>query len=59
MNRGMVGGVWFGVIDMIIMFWAIICVTSFYQQLEEHEFGIHKRTKRALWSFDLGTLRDA
>ena len=54
MNRGMVVGVWFGVIDMAVMFWAIICVISFYQQLEEHEYGLLKKTKRALWNFDLG-----
>lgn len=27
---------------------------SFYQQLEEHDFGKAKKTKRALWNFDLG-----
>ena len=54
MNRGMVVGVWFGVIDMAVMFWAIICVISFYQQLEDHEYGLLKKTKRALWNFDLG-----
>lgn len=54
MNRGMVVGVWFGVIDMAVMFWAIICVISFYQQLEDHEYGLLKKTRRALWNFDLG-----
>lgn len=54
MNRGMVVGVWFGVIDLAIMLWAVICVTSFYQQLEAHEYGLIRRTKRALWNFDLG-----
>ncbi|KAF6020692.1 hypothetical protein EB796_021000 [Bugula neritina] len=53
-NRGMVVGIWFGVVDMAVMFWAIICVISFYQQLEEYEFGMYKKTKRALWNFDLG-----
>jgi len=47
-------GIWFGVVDMAVMFWAIICVISFYQQLEEYEFGMYKKTKRALWNFDLG-----
>lgn len=56
MYRGMVVGVWFGVIDMAVMFWSIICVISFYQQLEEHEFGMFKKTKRALWNFDLGKI---
>lgn len=59
MYRGMVVGVWFGVIDMAVMFWSIICVISFYQQLEEHEFGMFKKTKRALWNFDLGKIESS
>ena len=54
MNRGAVVGVWFGVIDTAIMFWALICVFSFYQELENHEYGLFRKTKRALWGFDLG-----
>ncbi|XP_067938107.1 uncharacterized protein [Watersipora subatra] len=54
MSRGLVIGVWFGVLDYGVVFWALICVFSFYQQLEEHEFRMFRKTKRALWGFDLG-----
>ncbi|KAF6017694.1 hypothetical protein EB796_023976 [Bugula neritina] len=54
MHRELVVGVWWAIIDTFVMFWAIICVLSFYQQLEEHEFGKARKTKRAVWNFDLG-----
>jgi len=54
MHRGLVVGVWWAIIDTVVMFWALLCVLSFYQQLEEHEFGKARKTKRAIWNFDLG-----
>ncbi|XP_067944914.1 uncharacterized protein [Watersipora subatra] len=54
MNRGMVIGIWWAILDTFIIFWAIICVVSFYQQLEDHEYGKQRKTKRAVWNFDLG-----